>query len=184
MEYKSRSMISCWIFGSRAPLMPLQVVQAKATTPKPKFSSSGSRWASSRYILTVLEPGASEVFTHGLRVRPSLLALRAIKPAATMLRGLDVLVQLVMAAMITAPSGILPSSSSQSPAMPRLASSEVGRCACGLDGPARVRVTLDRSNFSTRSYSAFFRLSAHRPVSLAYFSTRAIWSSSRPVSFR
>ncbi|CFP60831.1 Uncharacterised protein [Bordetella pertussis] len=41
-------MISCWIFGSSAPLMPLQVVQAKATMPKPSFSRSGSRPASSR----------------------------------------------------------------------------------------------------------------------------------------
>src|SRR5690554_2352823 len=113
--------------GSSAPLIPLQVVQAKPTTPKPRFSSSGSNPASLRYISTVLEPGAREDFTHGLRVRPSLLALRAMRPAATMLRGLLVLVQLVIAAIITAPSGILPSSSSHLLAMPRSASSEVGR---------------------------------------------------------
>src|SRR5699024_9627111 len=156
-----------------APLMPLQVVQANPTTPKPRFSSSGSKLASFRYISTVLEPGAREDFTQGLRVRPSLLALRAIRPAATMFRGLLVLVQLVMAAIITAPSGILPSSCSHSPAIPRLASSVVGKCAWGLEGPARVRVTVDRSNFSTRSYSAVFRASAQRPVCLAYCSTNA-----------
>src|SRR3990167_387972 len=94
-------MISFWIAGSSAPDIPLQVVQAKATTPKPSASRSWVRPASSRYMDTVLEPGASEDFTQGLRVRPSLLALRASRPAAITLRGLLVLVQLVMAAMIT-----------------------------------------------------------------------------------
>ena len=131
--------------------MPLQVVQANATTPKPSFSSSGSSPASSRYSFTVIEPGASEDLTQGLRVRPRRLALRAISPAATMLRGLEVLVQLVIAAMMTAPSGIWPSVCSYLALMPRAASSEVGSWACGLDGPARVRCTLLRSNFSTRS---------------------------------
>jgi hypothetical protein len=56
-----------------------------------------------------LEPGAKEDLTQGLRVKPNSLALRASKPAATVLRGLEVLVQLVIAAMITAPSGIKPS---------------------------------------------------------------------------
>ncbi|MNC19397.1 hypothetical protein D3C75_673280 [compost metagenome] len=105
-------MISCWITGSSAPDMPLQVVQAKATTPKPSCSSSSVKPASSRYSATVLEPGARDDLTHGLRVRPSLLALRASRPAAITLRGLLVLVQLVMAAMITAPSGICPGTSS------------------------------------------------------------------------
>src|SRR5690606_23427956 len=162
----------------------LQVVQANATTSKPSSCSSGSRLASSRYSLTVFEPGASEDFTHGLRVRPSLLALRAIRPAAIMLRGLLVLVQLVIAAIMTAPSGIWPGVSSHALAIPRLCSSDTGSKACGLDGPARLRRTDDRSNVSTRSYSAVFRLSAHRPVALAYFSTSAICVSSRPVRRR
>ena len=88
--------------------MPLQVVQANATMPKPSCSSSGSSFASSRYSCTVFEPGASEDFTQGLRVRPRALALRASKPAAITLRGLLVFVQEVIAAMITAPSGIWP----------------------------------------------------------------------------
>ncbi len=108
VAYRSRSMISFWIAGSSAPLMPLQVVQAKPTMPKPSCSSSDSSLASSRYSCTVLEPGASEVLTQGLRVRPRALALRASRPAAITLRGLLVLVQLVIAAMITAPSGIRP----------------------------------------------------------------------------
>ena len=120
-------MISCWIAGSSAPDMPLHVVQAKATMPKPSCSSSVSSFASSRYSCTAFEPGASDDFTHGLRVRPRAFALRASNPAAMTLRGLLVLVQLVIAAMITAPSGIRPGTSSHLPAMPRAARSDVGR---------------------------------------------------------
>ena len=178
-------MISCCIFGSKEPLMPLQVVQANATTPKPKSSNSGNNSASSRYILTVLDPGASDDFTHGLRVNPNLFALRAIRPAAIILRGLLVLVQLVIAAIITAPSGILPSSGfSMCFATPRSDSSDAGSSECGFEGPARLRLTFDKSNLSTRPYSADFKLSAHNPVSLAKCSTNSTWSSSRPVSFR
>ena len=131
--------------------MPLQVVQAKATTSKPRCCSSRSRFASSRYNFTVLEPGAREDLTQGLRVKPKRLALRAIRPAATILRGLLVLVQLVIAAMMTAPSGISSALSCQAPAIPRLASSDTGNSACGFDGPARLRPTVERSNLSTRS---------------------------------
>jgi hypothetical protein len=49
------------------------------------------------------------------------LALRASRPAAITLRGLEVLVQLVMAAMITAPSGI-------SPRLPASSASRLRRC--------------------------------------------------------
>ena len=59
-------------------------------------------------------PGAKEDLTHGLRFKPKRLALRANSPAATTLRGLLVFVQLVMAAIITAPSGIRPSASALS----------------------------------------------------------------------
>ncbi len=153
--------------GSSAPDMPLQDVHAYATTPKPSFSSSGIRPASSRYSVTALEPGASEVFTHGLRVRPTRFALRASRPAAITLRGLLVFVQLVMAAMITAPSGISPGVSVQGAAMPFAARSLVATRACGLDGPAMLRTTVDRSNASVRSYTACFRLSDHRPACFA-----------------
>ena len=54
--------------------------------------------------MTTREPGASEVFTQGLLVKPSALALRASRPAATSTAGFDVFVQLVMAAINTAPS--------------------------------------------------------------------------------
>jgi hypothetical protein len=91
--------------------------------------------------------------THGLR-QAQALALRASRPAAITLRGLLVLVQLVMAAMITAPSGISPGSSATAPMrMPARQRGSAG--ACGLDGPAMLRTTVDRSKLSTRSYSAF-----------------------------
>ena len=147
--------------------MPLHEVQAKATIPKPSCSNSGNNSASCRYSCTVLEPGANEVLTQGLRVNPSLLALRAIKPAAIILRGLLVLVQLVIAAMITAPSGIFPGTFSTLPLIPRLANSDVGTRLCGFDGPAILRHTVDKSNLSTRSYSTLAKSSAHKPVCLA-----------------
>ncbi len=54
--------------------------------------------------MTTSEPGASEVFTHGLTVRPLATALRASNPAPSITAGLEVLVQDVMAAITTAPS--------------------------------------------------------------------------------
>src|ERR671923_165995 len=53
--------------------------------------------------MTTLDPGASEVLTHGLEVRPRSTALRASSPAASITDGLEVLVQLVMAAITTCP---------------------------------------------------------------------------------
>src|ERR671928_1471710 len=53
--------------------------------------------------MTTFEPGASEVFTHGRRVRPRATALRASRPAPSITDGLEVLVQLVIAAITTAP---------------------------------------------------------------------------------
>jgi hypothetical protein len=54
--------------------------------------------------MTTREPGASDVFTHGLEVSPRATARCARRPAATMTWGFEVLVQLVMAAMTTSPS--------------------------------------------------------------------------------
>ncbi len=63
--------------------------------------------------MTTLEPGASVVLTHGLRVRPRSTAFLASSAAPIMTCGFDVLVQEVMAAMTTAPwssSNSVPSS--------------------------------------------------------------------------
>ena len=53
--------------------------------------------------MTTFEPGASEVFTHGLERRPRATALRASTPAPTITEGFEVLVQLVIAAITTSP---------------------------------------------------------------------------------
>ena len=53
--------------------------------------------------MTTVEPGASEVFTQGLRSRPRSTALRASRPAPTITEGFEVLVQLVIAAITTRP---------------------------------------------------------------------------------
>src|ERR687887_1349171 len=66
--------------------------------------------------MTTLEPGASEVFTHGLARRPRSTALRASRPAASITDGLEGLVQLVMAAITTWPWS---SSNSSRPSSPR-----------------------------------------------------------------
>ncbi len=54
--------------------------------------------------MTTWLPGASEVLTHGLTVRPLACAFLATSPAATSTLGFEVLVQLVIAAITTAPS--------------------------------------------------------------------------------
>ena len=53
--------------------------------------------------MTTFEPGASEVLTHGLTLRPFWTALRARMPAPSITDGFDVLVQLVIAAITTCP---------------------------------------------------------------------------------
>ena len=53
--------------------------------------------------MTAREPGARLVLTVGPTERPRATALRASSPAPTMTLGLEVLVQLVMAAMATEP---------------------------------------------------------------------------------
>ena len=100
--------------------------------------------------------------------RPSRLALRASRPAAITLRGLLVLVQLVIAAMITAPSGILPGSSCQA-AGDALAQPD------RVVAHARVRIRRARHvahdarqvELAARARTwRSCRLSAHRPVCL------------------
>src|SRR5579859_8078314 len=53
--------------------------------------------------MTTLEPGASEVFTQGLRLRPRSTAFLASNAAPTMTDGLEVFVQEVIAAITTEP---------------------------------------------------------------------------------
>src|SRR3954453_15213431 len=56
-----------------------------------------------KYSVTTFDPGARLVLTHGLRVRPRSNAFLATRPAPIMTLGFDVFVQLVIAAMTTAP---------------------------------------------------------------------------------
>jgi hypothetical protein len=53
--------------------------------------------------VTTFDPGARLLFTHGLRVKPFSTAFLARRPAAISTLGLEVLVQLVIAVMTTAP---------------------------------------------------------------------------------
>ena len=53
--------------------------------------------------MTTFEPGARLVFTHGCRVSPRSNAFFATSPAPIITLGFDVFVQLVIAAMTTAP---------------------------------------------------------------------------------
>ncbi len=83
--------------------------------------------------MTTLEPGATEVLTHGLDVRPLSTALRASSAAASITDGLDVLVQEVIEAIETAPWS---SSNSRPSAVLTLTlldgrPLDFGPCACG-----------------------------------------------------
>src|SRR3954447_25826968 len=91
------------ISGGSGPELPMQVVQPYPTRLNWSSSRYSVRPALSRYSVTTLEPGARLVFTHGLRARPRSTAFLASSPAPTITDGLEVLVQLVIAAITTAP---------------------------------------------------------------------------------
>src|SRR3954468_12346764 len=97
------SLIDFEISGGSGPELPIQVVQPKPTRLKPILSRSSCKPELARYSATTCEPGASEVFTHGLVLRPLATALRASRPAAISTLGFEVLVQEVMAAITTSP---------------------------------------------------------------------------------
>src|ERR1700751_3848968 len=91
------------ISSGSGPELPMQVVQPYPTRWKPSASRYSVSPARSRYSVTTLDPGASDVLTHGLTVKPVWKAFRARIPAPTITDGFDVLVQLVMAAITTCP---------------------------------------------------------------------------------
>src|ERR687883_1188048 len=106
------SLIDFEISSGSGPELPMQVVQPKPTRLKPTLSRSGCRPELARYSATTWLPGASEVFTHGLALRPFAAALRASRPAPIRTLGFEVLVQEVIAAITTSPcpmSKFLPS---------------------------------------------------------------------------
>src|SRR6266513_1297638 len=91
------------ISSAKDPELPMQVVQPKPMRVYPSLSRSFCSPDLSRYSATTCEPGASDVLTHGLTVRPFCTALRANSPAPTITLGFEVLVQDVIAAITTSP---------------------------------------------------------------------------------
>src|ERR1041385_6295363 len=98
-----RSRITPAISSGSGPLLPMHVVQPYPTRLNPSRSRYGVSPAAFRYSVTTFEPGARLLFTHGLRVSPFSTAFFASRPAPIITLGFDVLVQLVIAAMTTAP---------------------------------------------------------------------------------
>src|SRR5437764_4837722 len=90
---RSASPTACEMASGSGPEFPMQVVQPYPTSPKPSSSRGSVRPARSRYSVTTLEPGASDVFTHGLERSPRVTALRARIPAPIIPDGFDGLVQ-------------------------------------------------------------------------------------------
>ena len=100
--------------------------------------------------------------------RPSALALRASRPAAITLRGLLVLVQQVIAAMITAPSGISPGFFFPLAARCRARQGPRSAGACAdSTGPAMLRTTRGQVELQhALVFGGRRALSAHRPAVL------------------
>src|SRR3989304_10438887 len=82
----------------------MQVVEPYPTRWNPRPAREGGRPAASRYRVTTFDPGAKLVLTQGLVRNPRSTAFFARSPAPIMTAGLEVFVQLVMAAITTAPS--------------------------------------------------------------------------------
>ena len=83
--------------------------------------------------MTTLEPGASVVFTHGLRDSPASTAFLATSAAPTITDGLDVFVQDVIAAITTEPWSIVTSVPSSSVTGTGEDGPEAGSDATGSD---------------------------------------------------
>ena len=106
--------------------------------------------------------------TQGFTFRPFLTALRASKPAPIITEGLEVLVQLVMAAMTTSPSfswlDFLPSLNALLNACGACPS---GTLSCGRLGPDTLVTTFDRSiSMISVNSAAGMSGSRHMPCAL------------------
>src|SRR5260370_572131 len=97
------SLIGFDISSGSGPELPMQVVQPKPIRLKPTLSRSSCSPELERYSATTWLPGASEVLTQGLALRPLAAALRARSPAPISTLGLEVLVHEVIAAITTSP---------------------------------------------------------------------------------
>ena len=108
---RSFSLIAVATGSGRGPLLPIHVVQPYPTIWKRRASRKGISPAFSRYSLTTRDPGAKLVLTHGFTCKPLSTAFLATIPAPIKTNGLEVLVQLVIAARTKDPSPISTSSS-------------------------------------------------------------------------
>ncbi|EAL60204.1 hypothetical protein WwSim0041 [Wolbachia endosymbiont of Drosophila simulans] len=151
------------------PEFPMQVVQPYPTRLKPKAFRSTCNPDFSKYSVTTCDPGAREVLTQGFDFNPSLIALRATRPAAIITLGFEVLVQLVIAAITTLPSWSLSlsfDSLTENDLEKDSATCERKTLSCGLLGPAITGFTLDKSS-SSASKNANSSLLRHSPCSFA-----------------
>src|SRR6266436_9140853 len=98
-----RDSTSALTSSGSGPLLPMHVVQPYPTRLKPSWSRYDSRPAFRKYSVTTLEPGARLAFTHGRLDNPRSTAFLASRPAPIITLGLEVFVQLVMAAITTDP---------------------------------------------------------------------------------
>ena len=114
--------------------------------------------------MTTFDPGASVVLTHGLADSPFSTAALASRPAPTMTYGLEVLVQLVIAAMATAPW----SSSTRSPLARVVVTGLLARSRHVADVDAGAAVLgLARSTWTTGSQAGKdSSLDSSRPASV------------------
>ena len=81
----------------------MHVVHPYPTMLKPSSARVSRRPAALSYSVTMSEPGARLVLTHGLVLSPRFTAFLARRPAPIITLGFDVLVQLVIAATTTDP---------------------------------------------------------------------------------
>src|SRR5215210_2927982 len=100
---RSFSSTALEISSGKGPELPMHVVHPYPTRLNLSFSRYGKRPEVCRYSVTTLEPGARLVFTCGSTQSPFSTAFLAKRPAPIITEGLEVLVQLVMAAITAEP---------------------------------------------------------------------------------
>ena len=143
--------------------------------------------------MTTVEPGASEVLTHGLRSRPALDRLLGEQPGADHHRGFEVLVQLVIAAITTRPWSSSISVPSSSVTVDRVVGRALGDGACvapaGVPRLAALVVVVlgrrvgGREGLRDRLVAAVAELLGGLGVELAA-ATRGTPASRRPAAIR
>src|SRR5262245_24841141 len=104
---RSRLSTTSATSAGSGPELPMQVVQPYPTRLNRRASRDSVRPACRRYSVTTFDPGASDALTQGRTDRPRSTAFLATRPAAIITDGLEVLVQLVMAAITTDPCSSL-----------------------------------------------------------------------------